>query len=220
MAASFSAFLVEVMRLLDGDEGSPTDLPLATLQQIIELGERRIYKDVRSRYNLKSFGAALISGTTAPVVVTNNLAPIPDDFESCSVAHFGNQPLQPVAQETLLDMNVGGTAGEAIYFATMGAHFAFSPAVADATELQGTYYCRLPALDSTTAPTNLVLENEKAVFIYGVLVEGAPIFRKFNELPLWEKKYSDAVSQANSRNEKAAYSAGRMRVRPSTRLMR
>lgn len=220
MAASFSGFLVELMRLLDGDEGSPTDLPQATLQQIIELGERRIYRDVRSRYNLKSFGAALISGTTAPVTVTANLAPIPDDFESCAVAHFGRQPLLPVAQETLLEMNVGGSSGEAIYFATTGDSFSFSPAVADDTELQGTYYCRLPALDAATAPTNLLLENEKDVFIYGVLVEGAPIFRKFNEIPLWEQKYRMAVERANTRNANAAYSAGRMRVRPSTRLMR
>ncbi len=220
MAASFNGFLVELMRLIDGDEGSPTDMPLGTLQQIIELGERRIYKDVRSRYNQKPFSAALIAGVTAPVVVTNNLAPIPDDYESAGVVHLGRYPLLPVAEEVLLDMNVDGSTGQAIYFATTGANFTFSPSVADATALQGTYYCRLPALTTATAPTNLLLENEKDVFTYGVLVEAAPIFSKFKEIPLWEQKYQMAVERANARNAHAAYSAGRMRVRPSTRLMR
>lgn len=217
---SFNGFLVELMRLLDGDELGNADIPLATMQQCIELGERRIYKDVRSRYNQKSFGTALISGVTAAVTVTNNLAPIPDDFESCDVAHFGKRPLLPVAQEFILDRSVSSHTGDAIYFATTGGSFTFSPTVADATLLQGNYFCRLPALDETTTPTNELFLNEHDLFIYGVLVESVPIFKKFQELQVWEGKYLASVERVNRRSSNAAYSAGRMQTRPSTRLMR
>ncbi len=217
---SFSGFLVELMRLIDGDEGSPTDLPIATLQQIIALGERRIYKEVRSRYNEKDFADAIIDEVATPVVVTGNLAPIPDDFESASVVHFGGMPLKPVSENFLLEFNDAGNTGDALYFAEAGANFTFAPEVADTTALQGRYFCRLPGLDAATTPTNALFLAEYDLFVYASLVEGAPIFKKYAEVPLWEAKYQVVKNRVNKRRESAAYSAGRMQMRPSTRLMR
>lgn len=218
--ASYSEFLVDLTRLLTGDEGTPTDLPLNTLKQIIGLAEARIYSDVRSRHNEKDFADALIAGVATPVVVTDNLAPVPDDYESASTAHFGGLPLLPKPEAFVLEYNAAGNTGQERYFAEAGPNFTFAPAVADATELQGRYFCRLPALTAATAPTNALFANERDVFMYACLAEGGPIFRKFAELPVWEAKYHAAKDRANKRRESAAYSAGRMRVQPSTRLMR
>jgi hypothetical protein len=216
---TYAGFLVELMRLIDGDEASPTDLPLGTLAQIIELAERRIYKDVRSRYNEKSFADALTGGVVVPTVVTNNLAPLPDDFESASLVHFGAAPLNPVSEEFIIEYNLQDSSGDCLHFAEASNNFTFAPAVADATLVQGRYFARLPAIDATTILTNALFINEHDLFVYGCLIEAAPIFKKFAELPVWEKKYQDVKDRVNARRAGAAYSAGRMRLQPSTRLM-
>ena len=217
---NFNQHLVELMRLIDGDEASPTDLPIATLQQIIELGERRVYKDVRSRYNEKSFTDAILDGVVTPTEVTDNLAPLPDDFEATAVIHFGALPLLPADENFVLDYNTTSPTGDAIYFAEAGNSFIFAPTVADGTLVQGRYYCRLPALSEATTGDNALFQNEHDVFVYAALTEGAPLFNKFNQIQVWEAKYQNAVRKANKRREFAAYSAGRIQMRPSTRLMR
>ncbi len=218
--SSYSEFLVDLTRLLTGDEGVPTDLPLNTLKQIIGLAESRLYFEVRSRHNEKNFADAIIEGVATPIVVTDNLAPIPDDFEAASVVHFGGCPLLPTPEAFVLEYNTAGNTGRERYFAEAGPNFTFAPTVADATELQGRYFCSLPGLTAANAPTNALFSNERDVFLYACLVEGAPIFRQFAQLPVWESKYQGAKDRANKRRESAAYSAGRMRVQPSTRLMR
>lgn len=217
---SYSAFLVEIMRLMDGDELSPSDLPLNTLQQVVSLAERRIYGDARTRYNQKSFSTALINGAVAAVEVTNNLAPIPDDFEAISAIHFGKKPLLPQSDEFLREFNLANSSGDCIYFAAVGAEFTFGPAVADGTLLEGSYYCRMPALDATTALTNQLFIQEHDLFMAAAMLEGCPIFKKYAEIPTWEMKYRTIVDRVNKRTENAAYTAGRMRVRPSAKVLR
>lgn len=217
---SFAQFLIELIRLLEGDESSPTDLPVATLQQIISLAEKRIYREVRSRYNLKSFAAAIVEGVATPLAVTNNLAPIPDDLESTDVMHFGKRALLPVPDDWLREYNQGDPTGDCIYFAEVGASFTFAPSVADDTLVEGSYFCRLPALDAATVLTNTLFINEYDLFIYASLAEGAPIFKKFADVPMWEAKYAAVRDRVNRRASNAAYSAGRIQMRPSTRLMR
>lgn len=215
---AFNTFLVDLYRLIDGDENAPTDpqaLPLATLYQVIELAERRIYREARTRFNEKAFSAY-----TTPVEVTGNLAPIPADFEAASVVHFGRGALKPVPEEALMEMNLVNTAGDAKYFAKAGGDLTFSPPVADETLVQGRYYCRLPALTTATAAANELFQNEYDLFIHACLLEAAPIFKKFAQMPVWQVKYDQVLNDVNKRHESAAYSAGRMQTRPSTKLMR
>ncbi len=213
---TFSQYLVDLMRLIDGDEQVANDLPLNTLNQVIRLAEHRIYTEVRCRHNEKAF-----ADYTTPVVVTDNLAPLPDDFESASVVHFGERPLLPAAENFVIDFNAAERTGDAIYFAVAGDSFLFAPPVADTTALQGRYYCRLPALDATTAPDNALFQAEPNLFIYGALAESGPIFKKSaNEVAMWEGVYRAVRDRVNAARMNAAYSAGRAQRRPSTRVMR
>ncbi len=217
---TWSEFLQELMRLLDGDETTPTDLPIGTLQQIISMAERRIYREVQSRYNQKAFSASIIGGVTTPLVVTSNLAPVPDDLEQVSIMHFGGYSLLPVPEEWLRAFNYDAPTGDCIYFAQTGQQFTFGPAVSNATAVQGNYYYRLPALTNSTAASNLLFQNEHDLFLYACLATGAPVFKRFQEAPGWEANYQQIREAVNMRTMGAAYSAGRMRVNPSTRLMR
>lgn len=205
---SLSGFFTDVHRLMYGDDVSAANLPIATLQQALALGEARIYADVRSRHNEKAF-----SGVT----VTGNLAPIPDDFEACSTVHFGRQELDPKPEAWIRDYLLNGHTGETLYFAEAGNSFTFAPAVADGTAVQGRYYYRWPALDSTNFDSNTLMAKEPKLFLYATLAEGAPLFGQ--NPAIWEAKYLATVERINNAKNRAAYSGGRAKVQPSTRLI-
>lgn len=209
---SYSGLLTELTRLIDGEDTSVSDIAADTLRQIVNLGERKIYREVRSRHNEKTFEG---------VIVSSNLAPIPEDFESCSIVHFGGLPLKPVSEEALrayLDTN---PTGDAVMFCEAGANFLFGPSVTDGTELQGRYYARLADLSESTLPSNQLFRNEYDLFVYAALSEAAGLFGRETDakVPMWEAKYRDLVARINRNKQRAAYSAGRMQRSTSTTLM-
>ena len=207
---TYSGLLDELMRLIDGDDVSTSSIPVATLTQIIALAERRIYREIKSGLNEKAWG----------LTVTANAVTLPADFQSSSVVHFGKRPLEPVSEEFLLEQNYPAQTGDARYFAQAGNTLMFSPTVANGTALQGRYYYSLPALDATTLPSNALFLANDDLFIYAALTESAPFFEQDKRIPLWNAKYTSIRDSINANHQRAAYSAGRIKVRPSTRLMR
>lgn len=205
--ASYSDLQVQIMRLMDGDNLSVSDIETATVDQIISLAEKRIYREVRSRLNEKAF-----SGVT----VTGNVAALPADFEACSTVHFGKKALEPVPDDWLRAYNQYAT-GEAEYFAESGGGLAFGPAVADGTAVQGRYFFRFPDLSTGTFGANTMIAREPDLFIFAALAEGAPFFGK--EVQMWEAKYQAIKHRLNADKIHTAYSAGRIKIRPSTTLI-
>jgi len=209
---SFSGLLEALTRLIDGEDTSVSDVSVNTLKQIVNMGERRIYREVRSRHNEKAF-----SGIT----VVDNEAPIPPDWEAASIVHFGGKALAPVAEEWLREYLERGATGPAVYFAEAGSSLIFAPSVSDDTEVKGRYYCRLPDLTTENFSSNQLFAAESDLFIYAALAESGPYFGAdhMQKIPFWEQKYQAVRDRINTNKQRAAYSAGRMQVRPSTNLM-
>jgi hypothetical protein len=211
MIASYSDYLVQVMRLIDGDDVSVSEIPRATLEQVIGLAQRRIYRDVRSRYNEKAF---------ASVTVTSNLAAIPSDFESMSLIHFGKNALLPVTEEWLRSYNQAGATGDAVYFASSGTSLMFGPAVSDGTAVQGRYFYRLAELTEANFSANTFIAREPDLFIYAALVEALPFFTKAaNQAQVFMTKYEQIKDAVNLSTARTAESAGRVMRSPSARLI-
>jgi len=200
---TLSSLFTEITRLLDGEDPTVSDLSTASLDQLVSVAQRRIYRDVRSRWNEKSFTS---------VTVTSNLAPIPTDYASASIVHFGRQALKPVAEEVIRDYwaSSGGTEH---YFADAGPNLTFFPAIADGTPLQGRYFAILPDLTDANFSTNALMANADDLFVYASLVESAPFFGARQDMPLWEAKYQSIVDALNNQRMRGAYSAGRMQRR-------
>lgn len=199
----------QIMRLIDGEDAHSSSIPIASMQQIIALGERRVYREIRSRFNEKAWGLS----------VTSNAVTLPNDFIASSIAHFGKKPLEPVTEEFLLERNLINSGGDCKYFARAGNTLIFSPAVADGTVLQGRYYCSLPALTNITLPANALMAENEDLYIYAALCESAPFFGEDARVPLWNSKYTMIRDEINTMTERSAYSSGRMQRKPSTRLI-
>ena len=201
---SYAELVDQLTRLIYGEEISATTVTPKTLAQIISLGERRVYREVRSRWNEKAF---------ASVTVTGNLAPIPTDWESTSTMHFGAAPLRPVSEEFVLEYGTG--SGDPKYFAEAGPNFTFAPAVSTGAVVQGRYFYRWPDLSVTTAPTNALLLAEPDVFVYACLSQSAPFYGQDERVGLWEARYAQIRDMLNEAKNRSAYSAGRIQKRPS-----
>ena len=208
--ASYSDYLVQVMRLIDGEDVTVSDLAPATMNQIVELAQRRLYRVLRCRYNEVAFTLTTVTG---------NLAPLPADFEEISVVHFGDRALEPVSEEWLREYLACEPTGETRYFAAAGNSLQFGPAVADGTLVQGRYYARLPDLTPANFTTNTLIVREPDLFIYAALVEAVPFFNKArDQAQVFAAKFAQTVDAVNSASKQAATNAGRLVRRPSTAL--
>lgn len=206
---TYAGLLTELLRLIDGEDITGSEIPTATLAQIVHYGELRIYREARTRYNQKAFSS---------VTVTGNLAPLPSDFIAPAVVHFGRKPLIPKSEEEVLeylDQNPGSTTER--YFCQAGSNFQFAPGVADGTAVQGRYYYKMADLDETTLPTNALFAQCEDLYIYAALSKSAPFFMQEKRIPLWEGEYTRILSEMNLLSARAAYSAGRMMRSPGTK---
>lgn len=206
---TMSSLFTEITRLLDGEDPTVSDISVATLSRLVSVAQQRIYGDVRSRWNERSFDSTAVS--------TDNLVALPADFVDLSVAHFGRYVLTPVDENVIRDY-WATNGGREKYIAHAGNNFTFWPPLADDTQLQGRYYARLPDLTDDTIGTNALFQNADDLFVYGSLVESAPFFGARQDMPTWEAKYQSILSRVNKRNHRSAYNAGRLMMRPSARI--
>ena len=209
-ATTYTGFLVELQRLITGDEANASNLTSETLESIMAFGQRKLYRDVRSRHNEVAFSSLAVSG---------NLATIPADWEATSVIHFGEHALIPKPEDWVRDYLQSNAAGDCMYFAEAGGSFYFAPEVADGTFVQGRYFARLDDLTDDNIAANALYQAEPDLFLYAALSESAEFFPIGARLQLWEAKYQRIVDRLNSAKDRAAYSAGRIQRQASTRLI-
>jgi hypothetical protein len=208
--ATFPEFLEEVGRLILGQETSYAKLPARTLLRMVDMGQKRIYREVKSRFNNPAYA----------VTVTNNLAPIPADFQSNDTVHFGKRALIPKPEDEIRSMLLNQPGGDTLYFAESGGSFLFCPAVTDGTAVQGRYFSRLPDLSAATIAANALFQAENDLFLFATLTESAPFFGDDKRIPLWDAKYAAIRDRINADKRNAAFSAGRARRTASTTVLR
>lgn len=201
---TMAKFYVEVTRLLDGEDVTVSDVSVATLSRLAVVAQKRIYRDVHSRFNEKAF-----SSTT----VTGNLAPLPADFKELSIVHVGRQALIPVDEAVIHDYWASSGTVEK-YVARAGSNLTFWPALADGTQIQGRYFFAWPDIDDTNLASNLLFQEADDLFIYATLVEAAPFFGEGEKMVIWQEKYLSIATELNRQTHRTAY-AKRIQVRPS-----
>jgi hypothetical protein len=206
---SYTDYLVQIQRLIDGDDVSASEISHATLDQVAKLAQRRIYREARSRYNELAFSA---------LTTTGNLAAVPADFEALSVMYVDGAPLEFVSEEWLREYLEAEHSGPCRYVARSGGSFIFAPALADGTTVQGRYFARLPDLTNANFSANAFIAREPDLFIYAGLLEAVPFFPVASQqAQLFAAKYEAVKNAVNVDTERTAI-AGRIRRRPSARM--
>lgn len=211
MISTYADLLTHLGRMVTFEAEQPGEASVGVLQTVIGLAEMRIYRDVRTSFNIKPWGVS--------DVVTSNALTLPSDFKATAAVNFGKQPLQPVSPEFLQQYLQTGDNGVCKYFANVANTLQFAPTVSDGTQVQGYYYCALPALSDSTLPTNTLFSAATDLFLFASMVEAAPMYGFQDQLQIWDTKYRMALDALNKEQAINAYAAGRMKVRASTTLM-
>lgn len=69
------------------------------------------------------------------------------------------------------------------------------------------YWAKIPAL-SDDAPTNWLLEQEPAIYLYAALIESGPVLKDDARIAMWSTLYENIVNQMQVNDDYARYGNG------------
>ena len=179
----------------------------ATLPDFVSLCEGRIATDLRIRNQVLT--------TTWNTVASVQTVALPADFlelENLTLNTTPNRPLTYITPEQMdKEFPVGSGTGRPQAYTIIGQLLYFGPVPDQAYGIGAQYYQRFSPL--ATTPTNWLLVNYPAVYLYGALCEAAPWLIEDDRIAVWEGKYKSTVDSLQTTDDTALRSGSVMRVR-------
>lgn len=181
-----------------------TDSPPVT--DFIALAEARLSADLDARPMETTTTLTCVAGTRTVALPT-------DLLEMRRLLVTDNDPVQILIykspDELVTDSPFITSTSRPTAFTVIGANLELAPTPDSAYPLELVYQQRIPALSNSNT-TNWLLTAQPNAYLFGALVESAPWTQDESRLPVWERKYQEAVSAVNSIDW---YSGSTMRVR-------
>lgn len=163
----------------------------------IQLGENRIYRDLRVRQMETSFSTAIASGVIA----------VPTGYMEMKYAYINGSPMVKMARKdpewiyhNYPSRSSGGTPR---FFAREAENLIFGPYPDSTYTVKGVYYKRLAAL-STTNTSNWLITDVPDLLLFASLCEAAPWMFNDERIQVWEGKYKsikDRVERNDAQEE-------------------
>lgn len=149
----------------------------------IQLGEFRVYRDLRVRQMETALSAAISSGVLA----------VPSGYLEMKFAYVNGSPMRKLerkdAEWIYLNYPTRSSDGTPKFFAREATNFIFGPYPDSAYTIKGVYYKKLDALSGTNT-TNWLITDAPDLILFASLCEAAPFLQDDTRVPLWEKKYA------------------------------
>lgn len=186
---NYAAFRTAVQTMIDGDDVSQSSLSVQILDTIISIGEKRIYRDVRSS----------TQDVALSVTVANNSAPLPPDLlELRSVYVSGAVPCTYVPYEAFQErLQLSGIQSrKAVRYTFEGDNLVFFPAQADGTVISGRYYKYFCSIVTEGVTGNDFFARYPDLWLYAALAECGPYVGEITRMPEWKGRYQQLVLDA------------------------
>lgn len=198
--ANYTAFRTAVLKLIDGDNVNSRSIDQDTLDLLIQLGEARVYRELRC------------SAMEAPLSVTvaGGEAAIPDDLIELKIAWFDPvKPLEIVSEQDLRTRMRTWQGSPVRQVAQAGESLIFLPAATDGQVLEGRYYQR--PVDLKTGPLPAAFTRYGEVYLYAALAESAPFVGDDDRIPMWNATYQAWLDSAHAQEARRIYAGSRLR---------
>lgn len=173
----------------------------ATIPEFIQLAEARLRRDVRARK---------LQNTTLAVSTEN--VTLPSDFRSLeSLAHDGSTYYGPIDIVTadklpLIKARLGAT-GVPSHAAILDMVIRFAPTPDGTYTLDFSYWRKLDALSASNT-SNWMLDDHPDIYLYGALLESAPFLKDDARVPVWERRYEQALEELHSLTQDNQFGGG------------
>ena len=181
----------------------------AAIPNFIQLAEAKFNRELRTRQQVKRAYATL----------TGQYIQIPTDWLEAINLQLNVTPVRVLDFVTLdqADRIRANRYGEtnADTYTIVGEQLEVVPPVGANTEIDMTYYMKIPAL-SDGNPTNWLLTAWPDLYVYATLVHAAPYLREDERVALWKGMADQLLEEIRLSDERAKHSGGplRARVRP------
>lgn len=176
----------------------------AVLPQIIENGEKRIFREIRVPEMESELSATISSGGIS----------VPSDYLELRFAYVDGNPtqyLQMVPVSYIYDRYpTRGSSGRPLVMARDGANFIFGPYPDSDYTIKGTYFKRPVDIADTTTP--LLISKYSDLYLFASLIETEPLLGRNQRMALWEAKYRMIKDAVNGEGAKSRL-AGNLSVR-------
>ena len=181
----------------------------AAIPNFIQLAEAKFNRELRTRQQVKRAYATL----------SGQYIQIPTDWLEAINLQLNVTPVRVLDFVTLdqADRIRANRYGEtnADAYTIVGEQLEVVPPVGANTEIDMTYYMKIPAL-SDGNPTNWLLTAWPNLYVYATLVHAAPYLREDERVALWKGMADQLLEEIRLSDERAKHSGGplRARVRP------
>lgn len=183
---------------------SATDLS-SQIDDLITVGENRIFREVRNRDMETAFSSAISSGLLA----------LPTGYLALKFAYINTSPVRTLerrsAEWVYQNYPWQSSSGIPIYIARDGSNFIFGPYPDSGYTVKGIYYQSPTAISSSV---NTLFTNNPDLYLMASLAEAGMIIGQDARVPIWEAKYQKILADVNgvSKAEDQSGSSLQMRV--------
>lgn len=183
-----------------GDTTVTDEVPL-----YVQLGEERIYRDLRVRQMETTFSSAISSGVIA----------LPTGYRELKSARIDGTPVQRLtrkdAEWVYAAYPTRSATGKPEFIARDASNFIFGPYPDSAYTVAGTYYKRLDLLsDSNTS--NWLITDVPDLIYFAALCEAADWTGNMPKQDIWERKYERIMRRVQEQDDQEEFSGSPIAV--------
>jgi hypothetical protein len=178
----------------------------SAIPNFISLAEAQMSRQIRHRKMV----------TRATATMDTPYFAVPADWKETIRFQLNTNPITPllyVTPEQLLeDSQVYSSAGQPMFFTTIGQQFEVLPQPDGSYDAELLYYSKLPAL-SDAAPTNWLLTESPDIYLYGALAQSAPYLKEDERTGIWAGLYQKFVDDMMLADERARIGSSKLKAR-------
>lgn len=158
------------------------------IPDFIMLGEKRIFREVRSRSMETALSSTIASGVIG----------VPADYLELKSAYVDGTPAKVLQRATATEIYaqypLRSSTTKPRMIAREGSNFIFGPYPDSTYTIKGIYYAQ-PVSVATSANT-LFTENPD-LYLFAALLETEPYIKNDARIPVWQAKYEQIKGQIN-----------------------
>lgn len=168
------------------------------IPDLITLGEKRIFREVRVRVMESALSSTIASGVIA----------VPADYLELKSAYVDGSPTQQLQRATASQIYTQyptrSSEAKPKKIAREGANFIFGPYPDSTYTIKGIYYAA-PTIVSSSA--NALFTANPDLYLFAALCEAAPYIGNDARIVLWEQKYQ-SIKALMEQSDDREYGAG------------
>lgn len=176
----------------------------SVIDDLVTVGELRIFRECRTRDMEDSISTAISSGTIA----------LPSGYVELKHARIDGTPSQPLERrsaEALYEMYpTRSSSGKPQFIAREGSTFIFGPYPDSGYTVKGVYYKRLTAVASSA---NALFTANPDLYLFACLAESEIVIGRDARIPIWEAKYNKILADVNGEDRREQASGSTLRMR-------